>query len=206
VRHDAVLLFAADVTKPSQLTPMKARTLTQHAALNGKVLSWLFSSSIPLQMGCLFICVGHGRVTSAIHLSSQQVPACSGGNRCGHGVIIVIKLPGTLRAGRLLLQQRAASKITFPRVWTNTCCSHPLADAPLRELDSDADVASGAVPGARRAAVRKLGHELGIPSEQLPLDGFRCGVSAFSSQLPQVPTTVLHIRKPAHDAGKAGLS
>lgn len=28
--------------------------------------------------------------------------------------------------GKLLLQQRASSKITFPSVWTNTCCSHPL--------------------------------------------------------------------------------
>lgn len=29
--------------------------------------------------------------------------------------------------GRLLLQQRAAEKITFPGMWTNTCCSHPLS-------------------------------------------------------------------------------
>lgn len=27
---------------------------------------------------------------------------------------------------RLLLQRRADSKITFPGVWTNTCCSHQL--------------------------------------------------------------------------------
>lgn len=29
--------------------------------------------------------------------------------------------------GRLLLQKRAAEKITFPNMWTNTCCSHPLS-------------------------------------------------------------------------------
>lgn len=28
--------------------------------------------------------------------------------------------------GKLLLQKRASDKITFPSVWTNTCCSHPL--------------------------------------------------------------------------------
>jgi isopentenyl-diphosphate delta-isomerase type 1 len=28
--------------------------------------------------------------------------------------------------GELLLQQRAAAKITFPGAWTNTCCSHML--------------------------------------------------------------------------------
>ena len=27
---------------------------------------------------------------------------------------------------KLLLQQRASTKITFPSLWTNTCCSHPL--------------------------------------------------------------------------------
>ena len=27
---------------------------------------------------------------------------------------------------RLLLQKRAQKKITFPLLWTNTCCSHPL--------------------------------------------------------------------------------
>lgn len=28
--------------------------------------------------------------------------------------------------GKLLLQKRADTKITFPDCWTNTCCSHPL--------------------------------------------------------------------------------
>lgn len=30
-------------------------------------------------------------------------------------------------SGKLLLQRRAPEKITFPNMWTNTCCSHPLA-------------------------------------------------------------------------------
>lgn len=30
---------------------------------------------------------------------------------------------------KLLLQQRATEKITFPDMWTNTCCSHPLNTA-----------------------------------------------------------------------------
>ena len=41
-------------------------------------------------------------------------------------------------AGRLLLQQRALSKITFPGVWTNTCCSHPLYGYTPTEVDGAA--------------------------------------------------------------------
>ncbi|EFN53784.1 hypothetical protein CHLNCDRAFT_53578 [Chlorella variabilis] len=74
---------------------------------------------------------------------------------------------------KLLLQQRAASKITFPKVWTNTCCSHPLHGYNPTEIDFPADIAAGMTPGAQRAAVRKLQHELGIPAAQLPLEQFK---------------------------------
>ena len=40
------------------------------------------------------------------------------------------------RNGRLLLQQRASDKITFPDVWTNTCCSHPLYGMAPSEVDT----------------------------------------------------------------------
>ncbi|KIV87771.1 isopentenyl-diphosphate delta-isomerase [Exophiala sideris] len=69
---------------------------------------------------------------------------------------------------KLLLQQRASEKITFPDMWTNTCCSHPLAhpqEAGRGDLESN-------VLGAKRAAIRKLGHELGIKAEQVPLEKF----------------------------------
>jgi isopentenyl-diphosphate Delta-isomerase len=50
--------------------------------------------------------------------------------------------------GRLLLQRRAANKYHSGRLWTNTCCSHPLPDRPLAE-----------------EAHRKLQHEMGFDCE-----------------------------------------
>jgi farnesyl-diphosphate farnesyltransferase len=75
--------------------------------------------------------------------------------------------------GKLLLQQRAGSKITFPNVWTNTCCSHPLHGFTPSEIDSAEDVKSGKVNGVINAAIRKLDHELGITSEQVDSSKFK---------------------------------
>jgi farnesyl-diphosphate farnesyltransferase/isopentenyl-diphosphate delta-isomerase type 1 len=75
--------------------------------------------------------------------------------------------------GKLLLQQRAQDKITFPGVWTNTCCSHPLYGFDPAEVDSPDDVASGQVPGVKNAAVRKLEHELGISAKKLKHSDFK---------------------------------
>ncbi|KIP11932.1 hypothetical protein PHLGIDRAFT_21251 [Phlebiopsis gigantea 11061_1 CR5-6] len=68
--------------------------------------------------------------------------------------------------GHLLLQQRASEKITFPDMWTNTCCSHPLDDFEEEKVEAEQ-------LGVRVAASRKLEHELGIPKEQTPIDGFQ---------------------------------
>ena len=46
---------------------------------------------------------------------------------------------------RLLLQQRAAGKITFPNMWTNTCCSHPLYGQEPPEVDTAKAIAAGTV-------------------------------------------------------------
>ncbi len=69
---------------------------------------------------------------------------------------------------RLLLQQRATQKITFPDMWTNTCCSHPLG-IPGETGSNLPD----SVDGVKRAAQRKLDHELGIKKEQVPFEDFR---------------------------------
>lgn len=67
--------------------------------------------------------------------------------------------------GELLLQKRSSDKILFPDRWTNSCCSHPLHT----ESELDNPPCPNAV-GVRRAAVRKLEHELGIPMGQVPME------------------------------------
>lgn len=53
-------------------------------------------------------------------------------------------------AGRFLLTRRAWSKKTWPGVWTNSCCGHPLPDEPLGE-----------------SVNRRLGDELGTIAKRM---------------------------------------
>ena len=65
---------------------------------------------------------------------------------------------------KLLLQKRASHKVTFPSVWANSCCSHPLYSESERDL-TDA-------MGVKRAAIRKLHQELGIDPNSITTDDF----------------------------------
>ena len=53
-------------------------------------------------------------------------------------------------------------------MWTNTCCSHPLGVPG----ETGGESLDAAVAGVKRAAQRKLGHELGIDKAQVPVEGF----------------------------------
>lgn len=69
----------------------------------------------------------------------------------------------------MLLTRRADSKITFPGVWTNTCCSHPLYGMKPNEVDQVPQDFPN-FPGIKYAAIRKLRHELGIDPKYVPHD------------------------------------
>ena len=64
--------------------------------------------------------------------------------------------------GEMLLQQRSADKVTFPNVWANACCSHPL-HSPEEMEETNA-------MGVKRAAIRKLEQELGIDPSTVSTD------------------------------------
>ena len=55
---------------------------------------------------------------------------------------------------RLLIQKRAEKKITFPLLWTNTCCSHPLNIESQNTPDKIIN-----------ALVQRIDYELGIKTE-----------------------------------------
>merc|ERR1719461_2461787 len=69
---------------------------------------------------------------------------------------------------RLLMQQRARHKITFPHYWTNTCCSHPLYIKEHCEMDdNDSNSLKIKIDGVKRAAIKRLNFELGIPINEI---------------------------------------
>jgi isopentenyl-diphosphate delta-isomerase len=56
---------------------------------------------------------------------------------------------------RLLLQKRADIKVTFPLLWTNTCCSHPL------NIESE-----NTPENINNALVKRIKYELGIDTDK----------------------------------------
>jgi len=61
---------------------------------------------------------------------------------------------------RLLVQRRSLEKITFPGVWANTCCSHP-----LDIVNENGDSIDGVIAAARRKLVHELGFDASTVSE-----------------------------------------
>jgi len=55
------------------------------------------------------------------------------------------------------LQKRSLDKVTFPDLWSNTCCSHPI------NIESEANEKDQI--GIKLAAQRRMNYELGLKSD-----------------------------------------
>lgn len=62
--------------------------------------------------------------------------------------------------GQLLITRRALSKLTWPGVWTNSFCGHPMPGEPIEEA-------------VRRHAAHELGARISEPSVVLPDFAYR---------------------------------
>jgi len=93
--------------------------------------------------------------------SSDNIIGSESKLKCHHGDGLLHRAFSVLLfkdGAELLVQKRSDDKITFPSVWANTCCSHPL-DIPGENEE--------AVTGVINAAKRKLHQELGMTLQQL---------------------------------------
>ena len=86
-------------------------------------------------------------------------------------------------AGRVLLAQRASTKQTFPGVWSNACCGHPLVGETLR----------GGVE-------RRLRDELGVVVERaavvLPDFTYRAAAPDGTVEHERCPVVVAEVKGP----------